>query len=193
MRLALRALLLATGFAVMVATSPAPIPFTISLFVHARGAQTVDFQVKSTDGKRQVKPLLHVDSSAGDGVAPGARLVGILSPEKPPAEAYPQLDPKASFTVGQQLEGLGTVVFVQQLPSSSNPSILEPDPLPLPEHENLFLTVFSPDLNVGVSMNLAVPQMEEQCQCKVAETYPSIVHHYEPPPPDAGTGGRDGG
>ncbi|HYO67485.1 MAG TPA: hypothetical protein VEU33_15525 [Archangium sp.] len=193
MRLALRALLIATGFAVMVATSPAPTPFMISLFVHAGGAQTVDFVVRSDNAKQPVKPLLHVSSWTSAAAPTGGRLVGIVSPTRPPAEAYPQLDPKAVFTVGQQLEGLGTVAFVQQLPSPSEPGNPGTEPLPLPEHENLFLTVFSPDANLEVSLTLAVARMEEQCQCKVAETYPSVIHHHEAPRPDAGTGGRDGG
>jgi hypothetical protein len=193
MRLAFRALLIATGLAVMVATSPAPTPFTFSTFVPAGGAQTVAFSVKSKDGKKQVRPLLHVRPWKSDAAATGVRLVGIVSLTQPPPEAYPRLDPKDSFMVGQQLEGLGTVAFVQQLPSPSEPGNLGTDPLPLPEYEDLYLTVFSPDQALEVTLDLAVQQMEEQCQCKVAETYPDISYRYDPAPPDAGTGGRDGG
>ena len=192
MRLALRALLIATGLAVMVATSPVRGPFTLDLFLPTGGAQTVEFFVRSNDGKQPVKPLLHVLAPARHGATAGARIVGIVSPTRPPSdEAYHQLDPKASFTVGQQLEGLGTIAFVQQLPSPSDPGNMEKGPLPLPEHENIFLTVYSPDTELEVSLNLAVAQMQEECHCTVAETYPSIVHYYHWPerPP----GGTDGG
>lgn len=194
MRLVLRALLIAMGFAVMVATSPAIEPFTLSLFIPPGAAQTVEVSVRSEDGQQRVKPLLHIRPWKSDEAATGVRLVGIVSPMRPPSEAYSQLDPKASFTVGQQLEGLGTVAFVQQLPSPSEPGNLGADPQPLPEHDDVFLTLFSPDSALEVTLDLAIPQMEEQCQCKLAETYPEVIHYYGSAlPPDAGTGGHDGG
>jgi len=195
MRLALRALLLATGCLVMVATSPAPTPFVISLGISAGEAHVVTFpEVRSTDGKTHVQPLLHVRAYRETDTPGVVRLVGILAPDGVHDTSRPQLDPKASFTVGQWVEEAGTVVFVQEVPFDPGFHALQPDPLPLPQQNGYALTVFSPDANLGVELELDAPRMAEQCQCKVRDTYLDLaVVVHDASPPDAGTGGRDGG
>lgn len=194
MRLALRALLLAAGCLVMVATSPTRQPFYAGMRISTGEAQVVSFpEVRSTDGKTRVQPLLHVRSYRETDTPGVVRLVGILAPEGAHYTGRPQLDPKASFTVGQWVEEAGTVVFVQEVSIDPGFHAMQPDPLPLPQQKGYALTLFSPDAYLNVELELDARRMAEQCQCEVRDTYLDSVFVHDASPPDAGTGGRDGG
>ena len=195
MRLVFRALLLALGCAVMVATSPPPFTEFPPVSLLAGGAQTFDITAQRASDGEPVPPRLSMRVwRNGYGTGP-ARLVGIVSSEPPPYEVYTRLDPRASFTVGQTVEGGGTVAFVHEV-SEAGSGDPEAQALHFPEPRSLFLTLYSPDSNLDVRLDFATSEMEAECGCEL-NTYVDYVHEYTPSTPDAGadagTAGHDGG
>lgn len=188
MRLAVRALLLILGCAVMVATSQRSRE-SLSFRLGAGGAETVSLSVVS---KKTVSPQLYVQPWKSEAGPKSVRLVGLVSATPPQPEAYARLDPKDTFTVGQEVEGVGRVAFVHEGTFDTD-APGETTPVRLPEDANDFLTVFSPDSSLEVMVGFAVSEMETQCRCTVEEVNIDFAGGYVPPTPDAGTGGSDGG
>jgi hypothetical protein len=202
MRFAVRALLLATGCAVMLATAPEPPPPEngLDMFLPKGSSQVVALSVKRTDKKQEdIQPevLLRANPYAEqrEPIPSAPRLVGLVSTSGPSYENLPRLKPEATFTPGQQVEGIGTVAFVLVAPGEKTFGGEGSEP-PLPYFQGagkVFLTLFSPDTFLEAHVRLALDSMEKRCGCELEiETYPSSNYH--PPPVDAGLdGGTDGG
>ncbi|HYO67486.1 MAG TPA: hypothetical protein VEU33_15530 [Archangium sp.] len=187
MRLLARVLVLAVGCSVMLATTIArphpPTSVTHPVQLPAGGAELLEFFIRSDSGKRFASNT-YVRSWSRSG-----RVVGILSPTAPSPEALTTLAPSASYVVGEQLEGLGTVAFVlyaqQELlfddRERAQPSLL-------PEPGTGFLTLYAPDGPVDVELGFGVGVMQYRCDCRVEADVRSLHHWPERPP-----GGTDGG
>ncbi|WNG53879.1 hypothetical protein F0U59_03055 [Archangium gephyra] len=189
MRPLVRVLLLAVGCSVMLATSMAqpysPAYFTYPVQLPGGGAELLEFFIRSDSGKRFATHT-YARSWSRSG-----RVVGILSPTEPPPEALTRLSPSASYVVGEQLEGLGTVAFVLFAPQEllfddkerAQPSLL-------PEPGTGFLTLYAPDGPVDVELGFGVGAMQYRCDCRVEADMRSLYRWPERPP--RGTDG-DGG
>ncbi|HEX5753080.1 MAG TPA: hypothetical protein VFZ09_43165 [Archangium sp.] len=187
MRLLVRVLLLAVGCSVMVATSLAR-PYPPSYITHpvqlsGGGGELLELFIRSDSGKRFASHT-YVRTWSRSG-----RVVGILSPTAPPPEALATLSPSASYGVGEQLEGLGTVLFVLYAPQE----LLFDDkeraqPSWMPEPGTGFLTLYAPDGPVDVELGFGLGTMQYRCDCHVEADVRSL-HRWPDRPPE----GMDGG
>ncbi|WP_375769847.1 hypothetical protein NR798_02880 [Archangium gephyra] len=189
MRPLARLLLLAMGCAVMLATSIAR-PYPSTFITHpvqlpGGGAELLEIFVQGAPGKRFASnTYVRTWSRAG-------RLVGILSPTAPPAEALSTLAPSASYVVGEQVGALGTVAFVLYAPQEQLFDDRErAQPSLLPEPGTAFLTLYAPDGPVDVELGFGVGVMQYRCDCHVEagarSVYPSPESPPQGGPPDGG-------
>lgn len=164
MRPLLRVLLLAAGCSVLVATTLAHSgrPFsTHPVQLPAGGAETLALTVMGSGGPPFASTTyVRTPSRAG-------RLVGILSPTPPPPEALTTLAPSASYVVGEQLEGLGTVAFVLFAPKEEFFDKDKGQPPLLPEPGTAYLTLYAPDGPVDAELSFALGTMQFRCNCRV--------------------------
>lgn len=185
MRPLARVLLLAVGCSVMLATTIARPPSFITHPVQlpGGGAELLEFFVRG-DPEKRFASNTYVRSWSRSG-----RVVGILSPTPPPAEALTTLSPSASYVVGEQLGALGTVAFVLYAPQEQLFDDRErAQPSLLPEPGTGFLTLYAPDGPVDVELGFDVGTMQYRCGCRVMADVRSLHHWPERPP-----GGTDGG
>jgi hypothetical protein len=185
MRPFVRVLLLAAGCAVMLATSYRPPgAFTYQpIQLPAGGSETVELSMMGSEG-RPFASTTYIRTWSRSG-----RLVGILSPTAPPAEALTTLAPSASYVVGEQLEGLGTVAFVLYSPQEELFDKDRGQPPLLPAPGTAFLTLYAPDGPMDAQLAFDMRAMQFQCDCRV-EVKTNSVHRW---PPRAQQEGTDGG
>jgi hypothetical protein len=166
MRPLARFLLLAVGCTVMLATTLAR-PYAPSFTTHplqlpGGGAELLELFVRGDSGTR------FASNTYVRTWSPSGRLVGILSPAAPPAEALSTLSPSASYVVGEQLGALGTVAFVLYAPQEELFDDKErAQPSFLAEPGTAFLTLYAPDGPVEVELGFGVGAMQFRCNCRV--------------------------
>jgi hypothetical protein len=195
----LRFVLLAMGCVVMVATSPIEPPFgpqSLSIQLRPGTAVTVHFaagRMEKDEPVERLVPRVYLrGSSLGNGA--GARLVGILSTAMPRPEAYARVDPRGTFTVGQEVEGLGTVAFVREVPFDTHAE----GPWVLPGAEDYQLTVFAQNAELSLELSMDDEAMRSQCGCEVGYGFDEFWQQFPLFDPDGGVSdggvsGRDGG
>jgi hypothetical protein len=200
----LRFVLLAMGCVVMVATSPVDQPYgwpTLTQPLRPGTAATFFFSAAQSENSKPVVPRVHLRGiSLGEGA--GARVVGIVSTAYPTEEGYRRLDPRGTFTVGQEVEGLGTVAFVREVPFDTRSA---EGPWVLPGAEGYYLTVFAQRAGLELELTMPSEELQSECNCKVDFGFePRREYFYfSPYDPDGGVGdggvsdggvsGRDGG
>lgn len=170
MRPLVRVLLLAAGSAVMLATTYVPPGAFIyqPIQLPAGGSETLELSMRGSGGRPFASTsYLRTWSRAG-------RLVGILSPTAPPAEALTTLAPSASYVVGEHLEGLGTVAFVLYSPQEELFDKDKGQPSLLPEPGTAFLTLYAPDGPMEAQLAFDVRAMQFRCDCRVEVTANSV-------------------
>jgi hypothetical protein len=188
MRKALRISLLIAGCAVMMATSQIDDMGRRSAFVTLGAGEVQSFTLQmhpTKSGMRRYR--LHVRFSDAWKGGEGARVVGIFS--SGPGGAL-QLDPQATFTVGQEVGSGARVAFVHQVPFETLSGDGSGPGWALPEGNYLHFTLYSPDRALLGELEADVAGMEAQCKCDVfagvSPWEPSFV-------PGAPADGGDGG
>ncbi len=199
MRRTLRFLLLAMGCVVMVATSPMDSPHGLQLLtqrLQPGSAVTVFFSAAQVENSKPVVPRVHLRGVSLEEGA-GARVVGIVSKTYPMEEGYRRLDPRGTFTVGQEVEGLGTVAFVREVPFDTRSA---EGPWVLPGAEGYHLTVFAQRAGLELELTMPSEELRSECDCEVNFGFDPIREYFYSSPfdpdggvSDGGVSGRDGG
>lgn len=170
MRRLLRLVLLAVGCVVMVATSSVD-PYTfgdpfLRVSLLPGTAQTYSLGAARRTDKDEPGPLLvpriKVDvGPASTPTASGVRVIGILSERGLGPEEYGRVDPRGTFTAGQELEGVGTVAFVYEPSPSPRPTWV------LPEARQYFLTLLVQGEPLDVVLSMDLEALSDACACVV--------------------------
>ena len=153
LRILARALLLAAGSTVLLATPPkrnpaqADLTARVNTWLPTGAAQVLRFDAPCARWTRLGLSVIPQPQ------AMGARLVGITSPTRPPAEALALLEPGMSFVPGQPAGALGTVAFV--IEKDTTVFLEEQSPVPdLVGVSPFFLTVFAPDAPMNPKLGI---------------------------------------
>lgn len=149
LRVLARALLLVAGSAVLLATPPKRTVFTARVHTSLPTGAAQILRLHAPCEKWTHLGLWVIPQPQAE----GARLVGIISPTRPPAEALSSLEPGATFVAGQPAGALGTVAFVLD----KQDTILLGQDGAFPElvgTSPFFVTVFAPDAPMNPELGI---------------------------------------
>jgi hypothetical protein len=181
-RIVFRAVLLAAGCAVMLATPPPRPSLTArtTTWLPAGAAQTLQFGAPCPEWEQA---MLYVNPKASH---EGPRLVVIVSPTPPPAEALALLKPGMDFNRGEPLGALGKVAFTTFSEhwlglgkETSFPDVRGPGPF--------YVTVFAPDAALSPEFAFLPTR-----GCDSEDKTDARVLQHWPPVPDGGSIEGDG-